>query len=81
MVVSTNEAFIKFIDTGGIVFDKGRPVNGLRLYTTPGKDLAYLSGNLNIRKLLPLMILGIQPVPGDFIKTILKTIPSPQAIL
>jgi len=33
LVVSTNEAFISFIDTAGIVFDKGKPVNGLKLYT------------------------------------------------
>ena len=33
LVVSTNEAFIKFIDTAGIVFDKGKPVNGLHLYS------------------------------------------------
>ncbi len=33
LVISTKEAFIKFIDTAGIVFDKGKPVNGLELYT------------------------------------------------
>jgi hypothetical protein len=33
LVAGTKEAFIKFIDTGGIVFDKGRPVNGLKLHT------------------------------------------------
>lgn len=32
LVVSTWEAFMKFIDTSGIVFDKGKPVNGLELY-------------------------------------------------
>jgi hypothetical protein len=32
LVVSTKEAFIKFIDTAGIVFEKGKPVNGLELY-------------------------------------------------
>jgi len=31
-VVSTKEAFIKFVDTAGIVFDKGKPVNGLEFY-------------------------------------------------
>ena len=33
LVVSTREAFIKFIDSAGIVFEKGKPVNGLDLYT------------------------------------------------
>src|SRR5215470_9397561 len=33
LVASTKEAFIKFIDTAGIVFEKGKPVNGFELYT------------------------------------------------
>src|SRR5215510_10284828 len=33
LVVSTREAFIKFIDSSGIVFEKGKPVNGLEAYT------------------------------------------------
>ncbi len=33
MVASTKEAFVKFIDTAGIVFEKGQPVNGFELYT------------------------------------------------
>ena len=33
MVVNTREAFMKFIDTAGIVFEKGNPVNGLQAYT------------------------------------------------
>ena len=33
LVASTREAFIKFIDTSGIVFEKGKPVNGLQAYT------------------------------------------------
>jgi hypothetical protein len=33
MVASTKEAFVKFIDTAGIVFEKGNPVNGFELYT------------------------------------------------
>jgi len=32
LVASTKEAFVKFIDTAGIVFDKGKPVNGFELY-------------------------------------------------
>jgi hypothetical protein len=32
-VVSTSEAFIKYIDSSGIVFEKGKPVNGLEAYT------------------------------------------------
>ncbi len=32
LTVSTNEAFIKFIETSGVVFDKGKPVNGLEFY-------------------------------------------------
>ena len=28
LVASTKEAFVKFIDTAGIVFEKGNPVNG-----------------------------------------------------
>jgi hypothetical protein len=32
-VVSTREAFIKFIDSSGIVYEKGKPVNGLEAYT------------------------------------------------
>lgn len=37
---SIKEGFLKFIDTGGVVFQKGVPVNGFKLYTnsekTPG---------------------------------------------
>jgi hypothetical protein len=33
LVASTKEAFVKFIDTAGIVFEKGKPVNGFELYT------------------------------------------------
>ena len=33
LVGSTKEAFVKFIDTAGIVFEKGTPVNGFELYT------------------------------------------------
>src|SRR6476660_1702455 len=33
LVASTKEAFVKFIDTAGIVFEKGNPVNGFELYT------------------------------------------------
>jgi hypothetical protein len=33
LVASTKEAFVKFIDTAGIVFEKGDPVNGFELYT------------------------------------------------
>src|SRR5678815_4699913 len=33
LVASTKEAFVKFIDTAGVVFDKGSPVNGFELYT------------------------------------------------
>jgi len=33
LVGSTKEAFVKFIDTAGIVFEKGNPVNGFELYT------------------------------------------------
>src|SRR5689334_20070909 len=33
LVASTKEAFVKFIDSAGIVFDKGKPVNGFDLYT------------------------------------------------
>lgn len=33
LVASTNEAFVTFIDTAGIVFDKGNPVNGFELYS------------------------------------------------
>jgi len=32
LVASTREAFMKFIDTAGIVFEQGNPVNGLQLY-------------------------------------------------
>src|SRR5215510_1822398 len=32
-VVSTREAFIKYVDSSGIVFEKGKPVNGLDAYT------------------------------------------------
>src|SRR6266498_1970962 len=39
LVVSTNEAFISFIDTAGIVFDKGKPVNGLKLYKKSAGNL------------------------------------------
>jgi hypothetical protein len=39
-VVSTREAFIKYIDSSGIVYQKGKPVNGLEAYKkserTPG---------------------------------------------
>lgn len=38
---TTQEAFMKFIDTGAIMFDKGEPVNGYRLWSKkekrPGK--------------------------------------------
>lgn len=37
------EAFITFIDTAGIVFDKGNPVNGLQLYTDRGKTSGTLT--------------------------------------
>jgi ketosteroid isomerase-like protein len=33
LVANTKEAFVKFIDTAGIVFEKGNPVNGFELYT------------------------------------------------
>jgi len=33
LVASTREAFIKFIDSSGIVFERGKPVNGLEAYT------------------------------------------------
>ena len=33
LVASTKEAFVKFIDTAGIVFEKGKPVNGFELYS------------------------------------------------
>ena len=33
LVASTKEAFVKFIDTAGIVFEKGNAVNGFELYT------------------------------------------------
>jgi ketosteroid isomerase-like protein len=32
LVASTKEAFVKFIDSAGIVFEKGKPVNGFELY-------------------------------------------------
>ena len=32
-VASTREAFIKYIDSSGIVYEKGKPVNGLEAYT------------------------------------------------
>ncbi|HET9825126.1 MAG TPA: nuclear transport factor 2 family protein [Chitinophagaceae bacterium] len=43
MVVSTREAFIKFIDASGIVFDDGKPVNGLELYTKSERRPGVLS--------------------------------------
>jgi ketosteroid isomerase-like protein len=33
LVASTKEAFVKYIDTAGIVFEKGKPVNGFKLYS------------------------------------------------
>ena len=32
LLVSTKDAFIKYLDPEGIVFDKGKPVNGLQFY-------------------------------------------------
>ncbi len=32
LIVSTRDAFIKYVDPAGIVFDKGKPVNGLSFY-------------------------------------------------
>src|SRR5215471_15794877 len=36
-VAGTRDAFIKFIDSSGIVFEKGKPVNGLEAYTKSDK--------------------------------------------
>ena len=33
LVASTRAAFLKFVDSSGIVFEKGKPVNGLEAYT------------------------------------------------
>src|SRR5436189_3267709 len=33
LVAGTRAAFMKFIDSSGIVFEKGKPVNGLEAYT------------------------------------------------
>src|SRR5580765_1672651 len=33
LVASTRAAFIKYIDSSGIVFERGKPVNGLEAYT------------------------------------------------
>jgi hypothetical protein len=74
LVASTKEAFVKFIDTAGIVFEKGTPVNGFELYTKSERDPAYLRGSLNMQKFLPQMISVIQPVPGNITPTPSRTI-------
>lgn len=43
LVASTKEAFVKFIDTAGIVFEKGSPVNGFELYTKSERRPGILS--------------------------------------
>jgi ketosteroid isomerase-like protein len=43
LVASTKEAFVKFIDTAGIVFEKGDPVNGFELYSKSERRPGILS--------------------------------------
>lgn len=39
----TKEAFLNFIDSAGIVFDKGKPVNGMMLWSSREKNAAVLN--------------------------------------
>ncbi len=40
---STKEAFLQFLDSNGIVFDNGKPVNGIQIWTSRGKNEAVLN--------------------------------------
>ena len=43
LVAGTKDAFLKFIDTSGIVFDQGKPVNGFKFYTNSDRRPGILS--------------------------------------
>jgi hypothetical protein len=75
LVVSTNEAFIKFIDTGGIVFDKGRPVNGLRLYTNSGERPGILTWEPEYSEIASTNDFGYTTGPWRFYQNSLKDNP------
>src|SRR5215217_3170957 len=59
---SVRDAFIKFLDSTGIVFEQGQPVNGIEAWNKKEKR----AGILNLLKLLPQMTLVIQQGHGPF---------------
>ena len=82
LVVSTNEAFIKFIDTAGIVFDKGKPVNGLHLYSNSQRRPGILTWEPEYAEISSTKDFGYTTGPWKYYtKTALKTILLPQVIL
>ena len=43
LVAGMNEAFLKFLDSAAVVFDQGKPVNGIEFYKSKGRANGILS--------------------------------------
>ena len=75
LIVSTNEAFIKFIDTAGIVFDKGKPVNGLHLYSNSQRRPGILTWEPEYAEIASSNDFGYTTGPWKFYQNSLKDSP------
>ena len=78
LVSSTKEAFIKFIDTSGIVFDKGKPVNGLEFYTKSERRSGILSWEPEYAEISSTNDFGFTTGPWKFHANTLKDNPIAQ---
>jgi hypothetical protein len=75
LVISTKEAFIKFIDTGGIVFDKGSPVNGLELHKKSERRAGILTWEPEYAEIAATNDFGYTTGPWKFYETSVKDKP------
>ena len=75
LVINTKEAFIKFIDTAGIVFEKGKPVNGLELYTKSERRSGFLTWEPEYAEIASTNDFGYTTGPWRFYENSIKDKP------
>jgi ketosteroid isomerase-like protein len=78
LTAGTRDAFINFIDTAGIVFEKGKPVNGLRLYNNSGKSPGLLNWEPELAEISSSNDFGYTTGPWKYYPNSLKEDPVAQ---
>ncbi|HMG66099.1 MAG TPA: hypothetical protein VK588_00380, partial [Chitinophagaceae bacterium] len=75
LAASIKEGFLKFIDTGGVVFQKGVPVNGFKLYTNSEKTPGILTWEPEYAEIVSTNDFGYTTGPWKYYSKTIKDTP------